>query len=112
MIMSLQSQNRLKLIIPKQRTKTDKILKTCTRCRQHKTKCDALQTNPNPCTHCFKKNVNCNLEILSKPTGRVKTLDIVERLSCEVSDLKELMTDLIQRRNDLVELLIERGKKY
>lgn len=111
MIMSLQSQNRLKLIIPKQRSKTDKILKTCTRCRQHKTKCDAFQTNPNPCTHCFKKNVNCNLEILSKPTGRVKTLDIVERLSCEVSDLKELMTDLIQRRNDLVELLIERGKQ-
>lgn len=111
MIMSLQSQNRLKLIIPKQRSKTDKILKTCTRCRQHKTKCDAFQTNPNPCTHCFKNNVNCNLEILNKPTGRVKTLDIVERLSCEVSDLKSLMTDLIQRRNDLVELLIERGKR-
>ncbi|KAI5967931.1 SEF2 [Candida margitis] len=109
--MSLQSQNRLKLIIPKQRSKADKILKTCTRCRQHKTKCDAFQTNPNPCTHCFKKNVNCNLEILSKPTGRVKALDIVERLSCEVSDLKHLMTELIQRRNDIVELLIERGKQ-
>ncbi|KAI5957764.1 SEF2 [Candida theae] len=111
MIMSLQSQNRLKLIIPKSISKSERILKTCSRCRQHKIKCDAFETNPNPCTRCLKNNVNCKLEILHKPNGRVRTLDIVERLSCEVSDLKVLMTDLIQRRNDLVELLIERGRQ-
>ncbi|KAI5956498.1 SEF2 [Candida jiufengensis] len=109
--MSLQSKNRLRLIIPKLNSKSEKILKTCKRCRQHKTKCDAFITNPQPCSHCFKKNLNCCLEIINKPTGRVKSIDIVEKLSCEVQDLREQLDHLVERKNAQVELLIERGKQ-
>ena len=106
---SFPSKNRLKLIIPPA-PKGGKILKTCTRCRQHKTKCDALETNPLPCSHCFKKNLNCTLETITKTGGRTKSLDILEKLSYEVSDLKEVLNNVITRRNEIINLLIKGGK--
>ncbi|RCK65218.1 putative transcription factor SEF1 [Candida viswanathii] len=106
---SFPSKNRLKLIIP-QPPKGGKILKTCTRCRQHKTKCDALETNPLPCSQCFKKNLDCTLETITKTGGRTKSLDIIEKLSYEVTDLKEVLNRVITRRNEIIGLLIKGGK--
>ena len=102
-------KNRLKLIIP-QPPKGGRILKTCTRCRRHKTKCDAQDTNPYPCSHCFKRNLDCTLETISKTGGKITSLDVVERLSIQVTDLKEVLDNIINRRNQMVELLIQRGK--
>lgn len=111
MIMSLQSKNRLRLIVPPLNSKVNKVLKTCKRCRQHKTKCDAYRTNPFPCSHCVKRNLNCTLEIINKPTGRVKTVDMVEKLSCEVDELKYVLSRLLERKSKLVDTLIMRGKQ-
>ncbi|EMG46411.1 SEF1 Transcriptional regulatory protein SEF1 [Candida maltosa Xu316] len=107
---SIPIKNRLKLIIP-QPPKGGKILKTCTRCRQHKTKCDAIDTNPLPCSHCLKKNLDCTLDYITKTGGRTKSLDILEKLSYEVTDLKEVLNNIINRRNELINSLIKSGKE-
>ncbi|CAI5760013.1 unnamed protein product [Candida verbasci] len=98
MIMSLQSKNRLKLIIPNNQP-NGKILKTCSRCRLHKTKCDAIKTDPLPCSHCLKKNLNCTLDIIKKPITRSKSLDIIEKLNIEVRELNQILDSYISRKN-------------
>ncbi|CAK9441806.1 uncharacterized protein LODBEIA_P56740 [Lodderomyces beijingensis] len=111
MIMSLESKNRLRLLIPRSNSKTDKVLKTCKRCRQHKTKCDAHHTNPYPCSHCVKKNLNCTLEIINKPLGRVRTVDDVEKLASEVEELSHHLSKIIERKTRIIDSLVLRGKQ-
>jgi hypothetical protein len=102
MIMPLLTK-RLRLNIP-----TDgKVLKSCIRCRLHKTKCDAIKTNPLACTHCSKKNINCTLDVITKPPERNN--DLIEKLSMDVISLKQSLDSLIFRKNEMVKLLIERS---
>lgn len=101
--MPLPTKKRLRLIIP-----TDgKVLKSCIRCRLHKTKCDAVKTNPLACTHCSKKNISCTLDVITKPPQRSN--DLVEKLSMDVISLKRSLDTLISRKNEMVSLLIQRG---
>lgn len=44
-----------------------KALRSCARCRRNKTKCDSLETRPDPCTSCMKKGVECLLDYVSPP---------------------------------------------
>ncbi|KAG7660383.1 SEF2, partial [[Candida] subhashii] len=124
MIMSLHSKNRLRLIIPSTTTTSSsngndkdkpitKVLKSCVRCRQHKTKCDALITNPLPCSHCAKKNINCTLDVITKHPNRIninKHIDLIEKLTNEVEDLTYVLDKLIDRKTNMIQLLLERGK--
>ncbi|KAK6458832.1 putative transcription factor [Scheffersomyces xylosifermentans] len=107
--MQTQSKNRLRLIIPASRDGA-KVLKSCVRCRKHKTKCDAADTNPLPCTHCAKKSVNCTLEVITTQANR-STIDIVEKLAGEVEDLKVVLDKMLSRKNEMINLLIERGNQ-
>ncbi|KAK6463786.1 putative transcription factor [Scheffersomyces coipomensis] len=107
--MSSHSKQRLKLIIP-QPVRGAKVLKTCSRCRKHKTKCDALLTNPYPCSHCSKKNLNCTLELMTKAPADRSSIDLIEKLSSEVDDLNKVLDNIITRKNKLVEALIQRGQ--
>ena len=50
------------------------------------------------------------METISKTGGKITSLDVVERLSVQVTDLKEILDNIINRRNQMVELLIQRGK--
>ena len=58
----------------------------------------------------FQKKFDCTLETISKTGGKITSLDVVERLSVQVTDLKEVLDNIINRRNQMVELLIQRGK--
>lgn len=82
-----------------------KILKSCTRCRKHKTKCDASKRHPLPCSHCTKKNLECNLDIVNAIPNRMDS-QIVENLSDEVNSLKRTVDDLITKKNKLINSII------
>lgn len=106
MIMTIHLKKRLRLIQPN--NVDGKVLKTCIRCRQHKTKCDAFTTNPLPCTHCFKKNLNCKLDIIPKHANRGG--DLVEVLTDEIKSLKETLDRIIERKQQTIKLLSQRAK--
>ncbi|MCH0628748.1 Zn(II)2Cys6 transcription factor [Kocuria palustris] len=101
-------EDMVKLIIPKN-VHGSKVLKTCVRCRQHKTKCDALMTNPLPCTRCRKKNATCMLDTISKHSQRTSN-DVIERLTSDVIVLNDLVDRLIERKNTMLQLLSEQGE--
>lgn len=107
-IMSLQQKKRLRLITPNIPAK-GKILKSCVRCRQHKTKCDAVLTNPFPCTHCYKKNINCTLDMIT--TTPKRAYDVVEKLTNEVQNLRYTLDSIIEKKNHMIKLLIENSHK-
>ncbi|CAN3362010.1 hypothetical protein DICA3_D23684 [Diutina catenulata] len=92
-----------RLIIPPTETGA-KVLKTCVRCRQHKTKCDALVTNPMACTHCRKKKATCMLDTITKNANRPSS-DTLERLSNDVEVLSAHVERLIARKSTMIDLL-------
>lgn len=92
-----------RLIIPPTETGA-KVLKTCVRCRQHKTKCDALVTNPMACTHCRKKKATCMLDTITKNANRPLS-DTLERLSNDVEVLSAHVERLIARKLTMIDLL-------
>lgn len=97
---------RRKLRLP-QTLAGGKILKSCVRCRQHKTKCDASATEPLPCTHCVKRNASCILDVVSASSKR--EYDIVERLLEDVQSLKQTLDAMVDKKNAMVGLLLKRG---
>lgn len=103
--MYVQQRKRLKLITPS--NIPGKVLRTCVRCRQHKTKCDASITDPLPCSHCFKKNINCTLDIITKDPNRSN--DMVNKLSVDVRSLKKSLDTLINRKFKMINMLVEKG---
>ncbi|CUM68261.1 uncharacterized protein PRCAT00005982001 [Priceomyces carsonii] len=78
----------------------NKKLKTCIRCRQHKTKCDAWLTRPVPCSHCNKKNLKCTLDVINNK--QKKSTDVIEKLTDEVHGLREAVDALISNRNRVI----------
>ena len=84
-----------------------KHLKSCSRCRKHKTKCNYIETNPNPCTSCSKRGLNCHLELVIP----VKRSNIIKNLSNDIKILKNLVNDLIIKDQKLKNLCIEKGVK-
>lgn len=83
-----------------------RVLKTCSRCRQHKTRCDAVATHPGPCSHCLKKNAFCTLEVLTTKPDR--GADMLEELSDEVDSVKKMLEAMTDRKQKLIEALVKR----
>lgn len=112
MIMPVVERKRYKLIIPNNvLDKGSRILKSCIRCRKHKTKCDALITNPRPCTHCSKKQINCTLDIITKTVNlNNQHNELIENLSEDVQDLKVVLNGLLDRKQEMIHLLIKRSQ--
>lgn len=106
------TESRYKLIIPSSPIlKGARLLKSCVRCRQHKTKCDALITNPNPCLQCAKRQINCRLDIITKSMGvSGYTNETIEKLTQDVRDLKDVLNDLLEKKTKMVELLVQRSQ--
>lgn len=44
-----------------------KALRSCARCRRNKTKCDSVDTRPNPCSSCVRKGVECHIDYVAPP---------------------------------------------
>ncbi|CAH6722543.1 hypothetical protein CLIB1444_10S00826 [[Candida] jaroonii] len=82
-----------------------KILKSCTRCRKHKTKCDASKRHPLPCSHCSKRDLECSLDIVNAVPNRIDS-QIIESLNDEVNSLKLTVDNLITKKNKLINTII------
>lgn len=103
--MYYQQRKRLRLITPS--NTPGKILRTCVRCRQQKTKCDASLTDPLPCSHCMKKKIDCTLDIITKNPNRSN--DLVTKLTIDVRSIKKNLDDLINRKFKMLNMLVEKG---
>jgi len=66
-------------------------LKSCTRCRKHKIKCDFQERKPNACSMCSRKNVQCELEIIIP----MKRSNLIKNLNKEVGELKAQINSLV-----------------
>lgn len=77
----------------------------CTFCRQHKIKCNALETMPNPCQRCEKMGLKCEID----PQFRPKKGSQIQLLKTDVDELKlkiemltkneTLLTQALQQHN-------------
>lgn len=61
----------------------------CVECRQQKSRCDAYEKLPGPCTRCFKKKLTCDLKRDYKRTYKRARIAQIEK---EFSELKKLLT--------------------
>lgn len=68
-------------------------LRSCARCRKHKTKCDYVDTVPNPCSSCARRGVTCELEIVIP----VKRSSIIKNISDDIEGLKSMVDSLLAR---------------
>lgn len=102
-MVSIIMHRRRNLVVPKKLT-GEKILKLCVRCRNNKTKCDAVATRPYPCSYCTKKNVQCVLDT-TQPSKR--TYDLTERLVSDVQDLHRRLDALVDKKSRLVQQVLQ-----
>ncbi|KAH3682834.1 hypothetical protein WICPIJ_006173 [Wickerhamomyces pijperi] len=73
----------------------------CVECRQQKSKCDAQDRYPDPCSRCMKKKVSCSLQSDYKRTyKRAKFQRIEEELQQLKKNLGETGVDLLQQLKD------------
>ncbi|CCH44994.1 putative transcription factor [Wickerhamomyces ciferrii] len=71
----------------------------CVECRQQKSKCDAQEKYPNPCTRCSKKGISCSLQSDYKRTyKRAKFQQIEEELEELKKNLSEAGADNLLRQ--------------
>ncbi|EDK45755.1 conserved hypothetical protein [Lodderomyces elongisporus NRRL YB-4239] len=61
----------------------------CVECRQQKSRCDAHEKYPNPCTRCLKKGLQCDLKSDYKRTYKRARIAQIER---EFHELKKTLT--------------------
>ncbi|KAG7664787.1 LEU3 [[Candida] subhashii] len=61
----------------------------CVECRQQKSRCDAHEKHPNPCTRCSKKGLKCDLKSDYKRTYKRARIAQIEK---EFSELKKTLT--------------------
>ncbi|EEQ40673.1 Fungal Zn(2)-Cys(6) binuclear cluster domain family protein [Clavispora lusitaniae] len=103
--MVLTMQRRRDLVVPKSLKKGNRVLKSCTRCRSSKIRCDAMLTQPWPCTFCSKRSFVCMLDV-SQPAKR--EYDVTERLVADVRDLHHRLDRLVLKKTRLVQQLLSR----
>lgn len=85
-----EDNNRSGYESPVTATKTGKPKKiACVECRQQKSKCDAHEKHPNPCSRCEKKGLKCDLRSDYKRTYKRARIAQIER---EFSELKKTLT--------------------
>ena len=61
----------------------------CVECRQQKSKCDAHEKHPNPCTRCAKKGLQCDLKSDYKRTYKRARIAQIEK---EFTELKKTLS--------------------
>ena len=54
-------------LLPSHSTINHRPVTSCTHCRQHKIKCDAIQNFPSPCSRCLKYDLHCEIDPQFKP---------------------------------------------
>ncbi|KAI5948779.1 SEF1 [Candida theae] len=70
---------------------------SCTFCRQHKIKCNALDNHPQPCERCEKMGLKCEID----PEFRPKKGSQIQSLKSDVDELKEKI-DLLTKNESLL----------
>lgn len=69
-----------------------KPLRSCSRCRKNKIKCDSAETRPRPCSSCSKRGLTCTLDYVVPP----KRSDELKKLHQSVSCVKHSVDRLLQ----------------
>lgn len=67
-----------------------KVLKSCIRCRKHKTKCDAHKRQPGACSSCEKKGVPCKIDYVLPPQRFDNLKHIISQVDQVQSDYDKL----------------------
>lgn len=74
-----------------------KHLKSCARCRKHKTKCNYSLNAPGACSSCEKRGLSCHFETVFQ----IKRSNIIKNLASDIDCLKMLVNELITRESVL-----------
>lgn len=77
-----------------------KVLRSCVRCRRNKTKCDSMETRPNPCTSCVRKGVECELDYVIPPQRSKEMKSLYENIrfaSDRISNLCMVYDDFLNK---------------
>lgn len=74
---------------------------SCTFCRQHKIKCNALENYPSPCTRCSKMGLKCEIDPQFKP----KKGSQIQMLIGDVEELKSKIEMLLKNEHLLTQAL-------
>lgn len=82
-----------------------KHLKSCARCRKHKTKCNYAANAPHACTSCAKRGLACHFEAVFP----IKRSNIIKNLATDIESLKGLVNELVMRENTLKSLCKSEG---
>lgn len=78
---------------------------SCTFCRQHKIKCNALERFPGACLRCEKMSLKCEIDPQFRPKKGLQ----IQTLKLDVSELKAKMEVLARNEKLLVEALSHGG---
>ncbi|CCD26936.1 uncharacterized protein NDAI_0J00440 [Naumovozyma dairenensis CBS 421] len=83
----------------------------CVECRQQKSKCDAHETMPNPCSKCAKKRVPCVLKKDFRRTYKRARNEAIEKRFRELTDsLSSLSSkDILKRLEEERDILLEQN---
>lgn len=85
-------------------SKKGKVLKSCIRCRKHKTKCDAFDRKPLPCTNCDKRKASCKFEVIQFKSKKSSN-DVINALTNEITWLNSMIDNLIYNKSILIKNL-------
>lgn len=67
-----------------------KVLKSCIRCRKHKTKCDAFERQPGSCSSCSKRGVPCKIDYVLPPQRSDNLKNLVQSVNEIKHDFRKL----------------------
>lgn len=81
---------------------------SCTFCRQHKIKCNALQNFPSPCTRCSKLGLKCEIDPQFKP----KKGSQIQMLIGDVEELKAKIEMLSKNEHLLTQALNQHNMNF
>lgn len=68
-----------------------KPLRSCTRCRKNKVKCDSANTRPGPCTACSKRGLVCTLDYVVPPRRSDELKKLHHSVSCVKGSVERLL---------------------
>lgn len=75
-----------------------KALRSCTRCRRNKIKCDSMATRPHACTNCARKGAECHIDYVTPPqrSKEMKYLfENVRYVEKKIGGLEDMYVDIL-----------------
>lgn len=91
-----------------QAAKQSRPVTSCTFCRQHKIKCNASESYPNPCTRCTKMDLKCEIDPQFKPKKGLQ----IQMLIGDVEELKAKIEMLLKNEHLLTQALNQHNMNY